>query len=148
MNNVRTNPDGYELDGYVKAREGFWDACEFTYRPMTHPERIAYEDAQAKAAGAKKSAIVCEAISRHLKTWNEVDEKGNAIAPTPANIALLKNGFLVDRLYNIVSGWELSDERVSETSGEVSAEASDLIDAALEGMPPGILKTERAAKNS
>lgn len=146
MHNIRTNPDGYTLSGYIKARDGFWDAMEFTYRPCTHAERVAYEDAVNKSSGEKKSLCVCEAIFRHLKTWNEVDDQGKPIRITKETIGMMKNGYLVDRLYNIITGWETSDERIGE-AGAVDGDPAALIDSLLTSTPPGVLLTERAEKN-
>lgn len=146
MRNIRTNPDGYTLDGYIAAKPGFWDAMEFTYRPATHAERVAYEDGIKQSTGAKKSLVMCEAIARHVKSWNETDEAGKAIGCTAATVGMVKNSWLADRLYNIITGWEANDERPT-AGGGVEGDAGALIDSLLESVPPGVLAAERAEKN-
>ena len=147
MHNIRTNPDGYTQEGYIAAREGFWDEIAFTFRPATHAERTQYEEAVKQAVGAKKSAVMCEAIARHVKSWNEVDEQGRPIGVTPATVGLVKSSWLIDKLWNIITGWEVPDARVTD-SGAAVCDAAALIDSMADGKPPGVSLLERAEKNS
>ena len=143
MKNLRPADDGYTKPGYIAAKEGFWNALRFTYRPATHAERTAYEDGIRDSKGAAASRVVCTAIAKHLTSWDETDKDGKMVPITAETIGRMENTFLVDRLYNIVRGWECSDPDPSAAT----VDADTLIQSLLENVPPGIIAEERDRKN-
>lgn len=144
--NIRDNPDGQTLDGYIADKPGFWSAMTFTFRMTTHAERVGYDEAIKEARGALKSDVMCAAIARHIKSWDQTS--GDKPVPvSKAAIGLFKNPYLVERLWNIVTGWEQSDRKPS-VAGDGRDAAEALIDSMTENLPPAILQQERNEKNS
>jgi len=142
MRNIRPADDGYTKHGYIAHKEGFWNELRFTYRPATHAERTAYEDGIRDSKGAAASRVVCVAIAKHVSSWDEVDAHGKQLPVTADTVQRLENPYLVDRLYNIVRGWECSDP---DPLAAVSPEA--LVQSLLENVPVGIMEEEHARKN-
>lgn len=142
MQNIRSADDGYTKAGYIAQKEGFWNALRFKFRPATHAERTAYEDGIRDSKGAAASRVVCVAIAKHVESWDEVDAAGKPLPITADIVGRFENPYLVDRLYNIIRGWECSDP---DPAAAVSAEA--LVQSLLENVPVGIIEEEHARKN-
>lgn len=147
--NFRTQRDGHDRAGYIEAKPGFWSAMAFRYRLATHAERLAIEDAQKGANSAQRSAIVREAIASHLTWWDQKDSRGAELPRTAEILHTCDNSFLIDRLFNIIQGWELPDEKPNEgpTADDKPFDPAAAIASQLEGVAVGDLQTERDEKN-
>lgn len=148
--NFFTRRDGHDRPGYIAAREGFWHAMEFRYRICTHHERFAIEDAQQApgVTSAQRSAIVREAVACHLTSWDQKDARGKELPRTAEILATVECSFLIDRLYNIVIGYALPDERpAAEATAEPTFDPAVAIASRLEGQSPGVTQADRDEKN-
>lgn len=106
-------PDGYTEPGYIADRRGIHESCRFKYRRMLHGQRVTLANSAANPQAFVKAMYV--ALEKHLAEWDVVKWNPNdatkleTLPINALNIASLAPQ-LIERLYNIVAGYDLSDD--------------------------------------
>jgi hypothetical protein len=100
-------PDGYTKDGYIAERLGVFDAVVFKFRPMLHLSLAEYND-KARISNVEGAKEMYRKLEKHVVSW-DAKEAGGVIELKAAKIARLPPA-LIERLFNIVAGYQGNDE--------------------------------------
>lgn len=119
--------DGYSLQGYIKAVEGFYPAVRFTYRRMSMQTLGEMETQMGKLPnnGAKYrfQADVVFKVNLLLR-WDVVDANGKAVECTADNLFRLFRPIFT-AIIGIITGYEASD--LDEDAPHKQESPSDLL---------------------
>jgi len=99
--------DGYSRSAVVPAVPGLHPELRARYRPALLVQRKEYllPVPTPKDAAARDAAL----IERHVESWNVTDD-GDQTAPVKKEIALLLQPALVQRLVDLILGYEPGQE--------------------------------------
>lgn len=132
--------DGYTESGYIAEKPGIHEAVRFKYRRMLHGAlaRVRDKMSQSNLDGAK---AVYPELTEHVKDWDvkeydKEDKEVGTLERSTKNFARLAPQ-LVEKLFNIVAGYQASDLERSDDKPQ-----RDEIDELLEASTP-----ETDAKN-
>jgi hypothetical protein len=142
--------DGYNLPGFVDAREGINEAARFLYRPISADQQASYtatlallQDTPTNPANFRKRA---EIIRGRLVSWDLKDDKGAPLTITAAELRKLSPE-LFWKVYGIVFG-SVPTDIDPQWSEEEQAEEAHLADqAAQEGVSVGAVREAESEKN-
>ena len=142
--------DGYTLDGFVEAKQGFGESVKFKYRPVTAEKQAMMtaslsllQDTPTNPANFRKRA---EIIKGRIISWDIKDDKGNPLLVNQTTIQNLAPE-LFWKLFGIVFGsiptdinpeWEEEQQR---EENELAAKARE------EGESVCVAREERDLKN-
>lgn len=140
-------PDGYTENGLIKEIKNVHETVRFQYRPVL-PESVRalmhnYFEKSAKAQGE----IVDQTLMRQLIEWDLQDHQGSPLPINTQNLKRIKKP-LKDRLFNIVTCFDGSDDDVDGSQVELNDESDLNFDELLSGESDGSgNKTVEQAKN-
>lgn len=140
--------DGQTRRGYIAAVEQFYDAVEFSYRPML-PEDVEAVEAEANKPGTdpKKGArIIAAATQKHLVSWSEVEGEGKTPAPIDFETVRRLRYPVLLKLYRIVAGLQAGDPPPDPKTIHEKSYGDQLL-AEAEGKNPGQEVLNQTAKN-
>lgn len=132
--------DGYTESGYIAEKPGIYEAVRFKYRRMLHGALARVRDRmnQGSLDGAK---AVYPELAEHVKEWDvkeyDKDEKEVGTLKIGVKEVARLAPQLVEKLFNIVAGYQASDMERSDDKPQ-----RDEIDELLEAST-----TESDAKN-
>lgn len=103
--------DGYTIDGYIAARDGLFDAVEFTYRPMTRREvaRLSADVAKSTDEEAAEVAAI-KLVAKKLVSWSVKDHRDEIVPISEENVLRLQP-IVAGIMTDIVRGARASDKR-------------------------------------
>ncbi|WP_417390218.1 hypothetical protein [Gimesia sp.] len=110
--------DGYSEEGFIKEVPGIHQACRFKYRPIMPGEYREALHHWSEISAAEKSTRINETIVKLLESW-DLEFKSKILPIDVATLERLKQPF-VDRLFNVVTGSDISDK--DEQKKQVSKE--------------------------
>lgn len=135
--------DGYTEPFYVKAIPGVYGSVRGRFRPLTHPERQVVTAKVATLAPVESSHYMLRTVCTFVKEWDIKNEKGAAVPLEPAKVFL--RGALLDRLFNIVCGFDGGD--IDPEAGETKEQAIVNLEADLKAAAVGPTREELDLKN-
>lgn len=142
-------PDGYTEPFRIKAIEGLHGELRGTFRRLTPAQRdgmFTYID-QNKSRPTQYNAAVAKMLSEQIVTWDCVNDRGDAVAISAANVARLQ-ATLYDKLYNVVMSRQPSDPLETEPDSEaVDPFMAQLAKSQDEGRPLPQVQQEADRKN-
>lgn len=137
--------DGQTKCGYIEAMPKLHDGLMFEYRPMLSETLEAVESAAVKTDGSKGAQLVIMEVTKHLVSWSEENDKGEALPIEFDTVRKLWPSMLFNRLYRIISGQTVTDEVPGSSNNDIEDRLEE-VRQAIEGKPPIVLQ-EEAAKN-
>jgi hypothetical protein len=140
--------DGCTERGYVAAVPGLHEAVRFSYRPATTPEQNRLQIGCQKLDAEKALSLRFGFLVQRLVEWDLVDRKSQPAPRTTATLERHVKPALFWRLYNIVAGFEASDQDPEATPEAKGTDTDMELRAIMEGLSPGAAREEADEKNS
>ncbi len=105
-------PDGYELDGFIRAVKGQHGAVNFKYRPLIVDERDEIRELIQTAKSKDYNPVIRGILAERIKDWDVKAANAGANDPAaPISIATIRglHPMVFDKLYFIICGDRASD---------------------------------------
>ena len=130
-------PDGYERDAKINAVPGLHGELIFKYRPLIYQQVSRMRAATGQFSNFRTGEVKLGAISSQITEWNVVNEAGDPLEHTAANVERLHPA-ICDQLFNIVAGFD---------PGDLDTPSDDQSEMSLESILSGETQDEADAKN-
>ncbi len=104
--------DGYTEEGYMKELPHVHQACKFKYRPLLPATVRTTMHKWSEITGEEKTERINNTLVDHLVSWDLTHNKN--ILPIKAETFMRLRQPFVDRLFNIVTSSDLSDEEIKD----------------------------------
>lgn len=131
--------DGYTLDGYIAEVPGVHGPLSFTYRPIDPITRSKTNVLRGQVIGSstlseEQKEIACQylglqLVAGNVQSWDLVDGKGEAVAPSAVALLRYFPGYRLRRLTEIVGDGLQSDWRPDAKPSDPPPPESKLPDA-------------------
>lgn len=143
--NRNTIPAGSVASRYIAESPRTYDACRISVQLLTHEERYQASDKiGACKSPLQASRLIRDLIARRLKSWDLTGDDGEVLPITPEVIAVIQPR-MVERLYNIIMGFEAGDEDPADAVTQEDSDAN--VDAIFGEKTKAQALAENDAKN-
>lgn len=115
--------DGYSDSGFMKEVPGIYQACRFRFRPVLATEVRTVLDGWSSISPEVKSERIYRLIEKHVEEW-DLNHKGRLLPINSEVLERLKQPF-VDRLFNIITYSDLSDEETKAVIDRTEADSKN-----------------------
>ncbi|WP_417386928.1 hypothetical protein [Gimesia sp.] len=115
--------DGYTEDGYMKEVPGIHQALKFQYRPPLANEVREILHHWGDISSVERSQRINDAIVKHISKWDYEYKK----KILPIEVAVLEKSKqpFVDRIFNIITGSDVSDKDLSQKQVSIEEDAKN-----------------------
>lgn len=144
-------PDGFTLEGYIAAEEGFHPELNFIYRPIKSREQYVISSFADKDPPELLANWRAKACSRHILSWDMTDPISGQPVPISYETLLDSNPLLFQKLYSILCCMRASDPKPGtkdkEKTNDMDTEEMDRIFSRLQD-GENLSQEEAQQKNS
>jgi hypothetical protein len=138
-------PEGYVEKAFLRGVPGLYADFRIEYRPVLPQNRTVIVRAVGRLPDDQQDPAAAKAVAKQLVSW-DLANIGKPVSITVENVLRLRPA-LFQRLFNVVLGMEAPDIDPQAPVVEVAAQATDLLEAAINGRLTADVRDEAAVKN-